>query len=93
LVTGQIGELEDLFVDPDWMRRGIATKLVLDALANAREQGIARIDMTANGHALAFYKKVGFAQPRQAPALSRVLRGGGRAPPPPPSCVTLYPSR
>ena len=61
LATGQICELEDLFVDPDWMRRGIATKLVLDALANAREQGIARIDVTANGHALAFYKKVGFA--------------------------------
>ncbi len=61
LVTGQIGELEDLFVDPDWMRRGIATKLVLDALANAREQERARIDVTANGQVLAFYKKIGFA--------------------------------
>ena len=37
LVTGQIGELEDLFVDPDWMRRGIATALVLDALANCEK--------------------------------------------------------
>ena len=60
LVTGQIGELDDLFVDPDWMRRGIATELVLDALANAREQRIARIEVTANGHALAFYESVGF---------------------------------
>jgi GNAT superfamily N-acetyltransferase len=60
LVTGRIGELEDLFVDPDWMRRGIATELVLDALANAREQRIARIEVTANVHALAFYEKVGF---------------------------------
>ena len=60
LVTGQIGELEDLFVDPDWMRRGIATALVLDALANARKQGVARIEVTANGHALAFYESVGF---------------------------------
>lgn len=60
LVTGQIGELEDLFVDPDWMRRGIATELVLDALANARERGVARIEVTANGHALAFYESVGF---------------------------------
>ena len=38
LVTRQIGELEDLFVDPDWTRRGIATALVLDALAHARER-------------------------------------------------------
>ena len=60
LVTGQIGELDDLFVDPDWMRRGIATALVLDALANAREQEVARIEVTANGHALAFYESVGF---------------------------------
>ena len=60
LVTGQIGELEDLFVDPDWMRRGIATELVRDALANAREQRVARIEVTANGHALAFYESVGF---------------------------------
>ena len=60
LVTGQIGELEDLFVDPDWMRRGIATELLLDALAHARERGVARIEVTANGHALAFYESVGF---------------------------------
>jgi GNAT superfamily N-acetyltransferase len=60
LVTGQIGELEDLFVDPDWMRRGIATALVLDAHANARKQGVTRIEVTANGHALAFYESVGF---------------------------------
>jgi ribosomal protein S18 acetylase RimI-like enzyme len=60
LVTGQIGELDDLFVDPDWMRRGIATALVLDALARAREQDVTRIEVTANGHALAFYMSVGF---------------------------------
>ena len=60
LVTGQIGELDDLFVDPDWMRRGIATALVLDALAHAREQEVTGIEVTANGHALAFYLSVGF---------------------------------
>ena len=50
-------ELEDLFVDPDWMRRGIATALVHDAVANS---GVERIDVTANEHALAFYERVGF---------------------------------
>ena len=42
------------------MRRGIATALVLDALARAREQEVTRVEVTANGHALAFYKSVGF---------------------------------
>ena len=54
------GELEDLFVDPDRMRRGIGRALVLDAVAVARAQGLERIEVTANGHALDFYESVGF---------------------------------
>jgi GNAT superfamily N-acetyltransferase len=50
-------ELEDLFVDPDWMRRGIATALVEDAVTNG---GVSRIEVTANGHAVAFYESAGF---------------------------------
>ena len=50
-------ELEDLFVDPNWMRRGIATALVRDAVENG---GVERIEVTGNHHALAFYESVGF---------------------------------
>ena len=50
-------ELEDLFVDPDWMRQGIATALVRDVAAT-----VPRIDLTANPHALAFYESVGFVE-------------------------------
>jgi GNAT superfamily N-acetyltransferase len=53
-------ELEDLFVDPDRMRRGVARALVLDIVQRARRAGIARIEVTANRHALAFYDAVGF---------------------------------
>ena len=60
LVTESVGELEDLFVDPDWMRRGIGRALVCDAVARARECGVTRIEVTANGHALDFYESVGF---------------------------------
>jgi ribosomal protein S18 acetylase RimI-like enzyme len=60
VVTEQIGELDDLFVDPDWRRRGIATALVLDALDRAAHQELTHIEVTANGHALAFYESVGF---------------------------------
>ena len=48
-------ELEDLFVDPDWMRRGIAAALVRDVATT-----VSRIDLTANPHALGFYEAVGF---------------------------------
>jgi ribosomal protein S18 acetylase RimI-like enzyme len=94
LGTGQIGELEDLFVDPDWMRRGIATELVLDALANAREQGVARIEVTANEHALAFYESVGFI----SDGISETRFGRGHrmhvdVPPSPGAALPSKPSR
>jgi N-acetylglutamate synthase-like GNAT family acetyltransferase len=38
VATGQVGELEDLFVDPDWMRRGVGRALVVDAIDNAQDQ-------------------------------------------------------
>jgi GNAT superfamily N-acetyltransferase len=58
--VGDVDELDDLFVDPDWMRRGIALDLVVDATAIARNHGATRIEVTANGHALAFYAAAGF---------------------------------
>jgi len=53
-------ELDDLFVDPEWMRRGIGRRLVADLVLAARDAGAARIDVTANPDALAFYAAVGF---------------------------------
>ena len=57
---GALGELDDLFVDPAWMRRGIGRRLIIDAATVARSDGIARIEVTANTHALDFYNAVGF---------------------------------
>jgi GNAT superfamily N-acetyltransferase len=58
--AGGIVELEDLFVDPDWMRRGIATALV-DRIADVlRGQGVERLEVTANPDALGFYRAAGF---------------------------------
>ena len=58
-------EIEDLFVDPGWMRRGTGRALVLDLIAIARGRGIDRVEVTANQHALAFYEKAGFAVYRE----------------------------
>ena len=50
-------ELDDLFVAPAHMRRGFATALVRHLLAEA---DVAAIEVTANPHAMAFYRSVGF---------------------------------
>jgi GNAT superfamily N-acetyltransferase len=59
-LKGDVAELDDLFVDPDWMRRGVARALVLDAVSVARSGGSTRLEVTANPHALDFYNAVGF---------------------------------
>jgi GNAT superfamily N-acetyltransferase len=53
-------ELEDLFVEPAWMRHGIASALVDRIVGVLRMQGVQRLEVTANPHALAFYRAAGF---------------------------------
>ena len=62
LIAGGIVELEDLFVDPPWMRRGIGQALVLDLSARLRELGFKTLEVTANPHAMAFYEHLGFVK-------------------------------
>ena len=76
-------ELEDLFVDPAHMRRGVATALVRH-LQN--EADVAWIEVTANPHAMAFYRSVGFvdggvAATRFGPAQRMRLSVDGAAKP------------
>jgi GNAT superfamily N-acetyltransferase len=58
--SGDGPELEDLFVDPHWRRRGIARRLVLDVVDTARQAGHRRLWVTGNPHAVDFYHAVGF---------------------------------
>ena len=63
LATGADGpELEDLFVDPGWRRRGIAHGLVRDVAGTARGGGHRYLWVIGNPHALDFYLAVGFVQ-------------------------------
>lgn len=59
--TAGATELEDLFVDPGYRRRGIATALVSRIAEVVRARGAERLEVTANPHALGFYRAVGFA--------------------------------
>lgn len=60
LVLGDVVEIEDLSVDPAWMRRGVGQRLVLDVVAIAHRHGIARVEVTGNNQARGFYARVGF---------------------------------
>jgi N-acetylglutamate synthase-like GNAT family acetyltransferase len=64
LITEDVIELEDLFVDPQWMRRGIGRTLVLAIAGTARELGFDRLEVTANPHATEFYDRTGFVADR-----------------------------
>ena len=58
--TGDPVELKDLFVDPDYRRRGIAAVLVTRIAGDLRTRGVQRLEVTANPHALEFYRAAGF---------------------------------
>jgi ribosomal protein S18 acetylase RimI-like enzyme len=60
LIVDGVAELEDLFVDPSQMRRHIGEALVLDIALRLRELGFETLEVTANPHAMAFYRYVGF---------------------------------
>ena len=60
LVIPEALEVDDLFVDPDWMRRGVGRALIDDVQEIARARGRRRVEVSGNRHALAFYTEVGF---------------------------------
>lgn len=53
-------ELEDLFVDPAYLRRGIATALVEYVVNVLRKRGARRLEVIASLYALDFYRAAGF---------------------------------
>jgi predicted GNAT family acetyltransferase len=53
-------ELEDLFVDPGWRRRGIATALIAHIVHVLLARGVRCLEVTANPHAEGFYSAAGF---------------------------------
>lgn len=56
-----VSELDGLFVDPDWWRKGIGSALIQDACDLSRAEGSQSIHVIANPDAVAFYRTCGFA--------------------------------
>jgi N-acetylglutamate synthase-like GNAT family acetyltransferase len=78
VLSNGLAELEDLFVDPLWMRHGIGAALVIDMSARLVDLRFERLEVTANPHAMAFYERLGFVEVRMvdtpgypAPRMSR----------------------
>ncbi len=61
-VDDESSEFEALFVDPELIGSGVGEALVDDAVAIARDEGLARLEATAVPHAQEFYAKAGFAE-------------------------------
>jgi len=59
-IADEVLELDDLFVDPDCRRQGVANRLVHRLVGDARAESVARIEVIANEHALGFYHAAGF---------------------------------
>ena len=53
-------ELDDLFVEPKWMRMGVGRMLVHDLAVRAAAGGASYVDVIANPNALGFYVRLGF---------------------------------
>jgi GNAT superfamily N-acetyltransferase len=80
VTTAETVDLEDLFVEPTWMRRGVATALVARIVDVLCSQGVSCFEVTANPHALGFYRHMGFrdigttmTQFGQAPRMALVV--------------------
>lgn len=51
--------LDDLWIEPEWIGRGIGTELFRHAMARGRELRAARIELEAEPNAIGFYEKMG----------------------------------
>jgi GNAT superfamily N-acetyltransferase len=59
LPQGDVCVLEDLWVEPEAMGRGVGTKLFQRAAERARDLGASRLEWEAEPNAVGFYEKMG----------------------------------
>jgi predicted GNAT family N-acyltransferase len=61
LVDGEQAKIGRVAVDREWRRRGIASRLLELAVAEARERGCSRVRLAAQTAATELYQHAGFA--------------------------------
>jgi GNAT superfamily N-acetyltransferase len=72
---GQVAWLDDLWVEPSWIGRGIGTMLFEAASARARELKAERMEWEAELNAVGFYERMGarYLRDSEETELGRVL--------------------
>jgi GNAT superfamily N-acetyltransferase len=56
---GDLAEIEELFVEPEWIGQGIGRKLFDHAVASARRRGCAGLEWETDADAAGFYLAMG----------------------------------
>ena len=74
-LRGEVAWLEDLWVAPACMGRGVGKALFLDAAARARAAGASRLEWESDLDAVGFYERMGARRVRDSEAteLGRIL--------------------
>jgi GNAT superfamily N-acetyltransferase len=62
LPAGALCVLDDLWVDPAWIGRGVGARLFRFAMARARELGAQRMEWGSDPNAVGFYERMGAHQ-------------------------------
>lgn len=62
ILDGTTAELEKLFIDPDWIGKGVGRTLFQWAVETARKKGATIMNVVADPGAAPFYEKMGFEQ-------------------------------
>jgi GNAT superfamily N-acetyltransferase len=56
---GEVGWLEDLWIDPTWIGKGVGSLLFRHASEHAKNLGGSRLEWEAEPNAIGFYEKMG----------------------------------
>ena len=59
IAQGDVCVLDDLWIDPDWIGRGIGTRLFEACAERARDLGARRLEWEAEPNAVGFYQRMG----------------------------------
>ena len=56
---GDVAEIEELFLEPEWIGHGIGRRLFEHAVGSARRRGCARLEWETDADAAGFYRAMG----------------------------------
>jgi GNAT superfamily N-acetyltransferase len=67
VVDGDRAELDELWVEPEWIGRGVGSELFRFVAARASSLGATRLEWEADPHAVGFYERLGARWLRDSP--------------------------